>query len=365
MRVFILSNTLKIGGAEKQSIILAKALQERYETSLIVYYGSEFDQKLKTLAADYGVNVVWLFGSHIKRLIFIYKLFREKKNSTVVFSYLATTNFINAIIGKLAGVKYRIGGIRSSELSKSKFHLQKFLHNHLLTCSVFNNNSGKNNLCSKGFREKRAIVIHNGIDIKMIRKKRMQIKLVINIISVGRFVEKKDYFTSVGAIALLLKLIEDRKNVVEIKYIIVGYGPLEKTIREYISKMNMNKFIDLIINPPEISEYLAQADIYLSTSLCEGMSNSIMEAMEYSLPIVATNVGDNNFLVREGYNGFLVPVKAIKDISERLFGLIYDTSLRVEMGINSYNLIKETYSIEAFKQNYLNFTDKLADESET
>lgn len=50
---------------------------------------------------------------------------------------------------------------------------------------------------------------------------------------------------------------------------------------------------------------LDKADIYLSTSLFEGTSNSIMEAMNADLPIVATNVGDNGLLVKNEINGFL------------------------------------------------------------
>ena len=134
----------------------------------------------------------------------------------------------------------------------------------------------------------------------------------------------------------------------------------------HISDLNLNKYIDIIITPPpEFSDYLTKADIYLSTSLFEGLSNSIMEAMEFSLPIVATNVGDNNQLIREGFNGFLAPVKSIKDISARLFELIQDNTKRAEMGANSYNLLKENYSIEVFKQNYIELLHKLENEAKT
>ena len=141
-RVIVLTNTLANGGAEKQSILLASAIQHNLPTQLIVYYGKEYDLRLKLLTEDHNINVCWLYGSHFKKILFLYKLFKSEKN-TVIFSYLATTNIINALLGKVTGIKYCIGGIRNAKLSMSKFYIQRILHNYFLTYSIFNNYQGK------------------------------------------------------------------------------------------------------------------------------------------------------------------------------------------------------------------------------
>jgi glycosyltransferase involved in cell wall biosynthesis len=360
-RIIILTNTLKNGGSEKQSILLAGALREKYKTTLIVYYGKEYDEKLKTLSSENNVYPIFLEGSHLGKILFLYRLFKGN-NNTVIFSYLATTNFLNAIIGSFAGIKFRIGGIRSTKLSYPKFFLQRILHNRLLTLSVFNNYAGQKSLCEKGFAVEKSIVIHNAIDIKLPAHNKKKDSRVFNILSIGRFIDQKDYFTSIDAVTLLANSISGIKPDAEIKYTIVGYGDLEGKIRSYILSKNLEKIIQIIINPPEISEYLAMADIYLSTSLNEGLSNSIMEAMEYSLPIVATNAGDNNYLVKDGYNGFLTPVKEAGVISARLLRLIKNDTERAEMGVNSYNLLRDSFSCLTFKQNYIELISGLGNE---
>lgn len=73
---------------------------------------------------------------------------------------------------------------------------------------------------------------------------------------------------------------------------------METQVRKWIRQYVIDDITTIYINPNNIAELLDQADIYISTSLFEGTSNSIMEAMNADLPIVATNVGDNGQLVQ-------------------------------------------------------------------
>ena len=144
-----------------------------------------------------------------------------------------------------------------------------------------------------------------------------------------------------------------RNPDLSIRYIIVGYGPEEPRIRSLINSLGLNEKVDLIINPPNVRDYLKGSGIYLSTSLFEGLSNSLMEAMVESLPIVATDVGDNSFLVRDGHNGYLLPVKDVKQIAIKLETLVKSAELRHTFGVNSYALIKEGFNEEKLLSGYL------------
>src|SRR5664280_952701 len=94
--------------------------------------------------------------------------------------------------------------------------------------------------------------------------------------------------------------IRDRNNrALKFKYLIVGYGPLEKEIRHLAEELNLQKEVEILINPPNIPDILKTCNIYLSASLYEGLSNSIMEAMVAGLPVIATNVGDNCYLIKD------------------------------------------------------------------
>jgi len=352
-RVLILTNTLKTGGAEKQSIYLFNTLKEKFNTKVIVYYGNQVDQRMLDLLPDNSdKRIVFLRGSHFRKLIQIFKLFRQS-DDTVCISYLATTNTINAIIGKITGVKIRIGGIRNSRFNWLKIIIQRHLHNYWLTCSIFNNHYGYEELISQGFKKEKGLVVFNCIDVPKKIKKEQNLNQ-INLLTVGRFVEQKDYITSLQSILELIK------NGIDIKYTIVGQGHLEADLKEYVVKYDLVKHVEFIINPPNVNDYYKQADIYLSTSLFEGLSNSIMEAMSFGLPVVATDVGDNKYLIIDSESGFLVPLKDVERISSKLKILIANSYLRKEMGEKGYNHIKENFSEKKFANEYINLIEKLS-----
>ena len=79
--------------------------------------------------------------------------------------------------------------------------------------------------------------------------------------------------------------------------------------------------------------------------------------MSFCLPIVATNVGDNMYLVNNNENGFIVEPKNIKQISNALLSLINDKELLLSFGLNSYKKVKNDYSVNTFTDRYLNFIE--------
>lgn len=354
-RALILTNTLKTGGAEKQSIYLFNALKSNYDSRLIVYYGNQLDKRITTLIENDDNSIIYLKGTHLSKLITLYRLFK-KDSSTICISYLATTNTINAIVGKFAKVKVRIGGIRSSEFGWMKKLIQRHLHNNWLSCSVFNNYLGFHSLISQGFNKSKSCVILNCIDIPTPRNYINRAN-EIQILSVGRFVEAKDYISSFMSIHELTKIYPG------LKYTIIGQGYLEEELKTYVTVNGLEKFVEFVVNPPGVDAYYRNADIYLSTSIFEGLSNSIMEAMSFGLPVVATDVGDNSYLVKDKETGFLVPVRDSDSIAQKLLLLIKDSDLRKSMGAKGYEHIKSNFSIEKFTQEYISLIERLANEA--
>jgi len=282
--------------------------------------------------------------------------FLKEKRVDVIFCYLASNNLYGAIAGKLSGVPYVIGGIRNSVLPPHKFVIQRFLHNKYLHATIFNNYSGKERLVSRGFKQEKSYVILNGIELDNPVLERTQ-KPTINLITISRFVPQKDHLTAIRAFHYLVtELVEE---TLDVRYCIVGYGELEREIRNHIEELHLSERVSVIINPENKWDYLKDSDIYLSTSLFEGISNSILEAMSYALPIVATNVGDNSFLVEDGVTGYLCEVGHYEQIVKKLRALILNPKLRQEMGVRSYWELKENFSQDAFKRSYADFINQL------
>ncbi len=356
--IFILTNTLLKGGAEKQSLLLASTLSTHYKVTVVVYYGQQCDEALLQLTKEYQLNVLYLKGSHVGKCFQLFKLFRSHKNAAV-FSYLATTNVLNAIIGSIAGVKLKIGGVRSDRIVPAKLRVQKFLHNTLLNATVFNNYAGQASLIQQGFAEKKCFVIHNCIALKAVRSVNNCTQSTFTIVSVGRFVPEKDITTGILAVKRLIEKLQQTNSEVDVKFLLIGYGPLELEIRGVIQKENLEDVVSVIINPSDMTFYLQSATVYLSTSLHEGLSNAILEAMECSLPVVATEVGDNKYLVKNNENGFLAPTKNIELLADHLQHLAMHPELCKQMGHRSYELLQQQFSVERFKEINLQLLQQL------
>lgn len=346
--IAILIPSLLKGGAEKQSVFLANELSENNKVYLVILNDTWVDPSIYNVIDLRRVKVIFIKKGILNNIIQVYKLFKNEKINTV-FSYLASANFINGFVGRLAKVQNRVGGIRNAQLSKKKLPFEKFFHNRLLSISISNSHSAVFELTQRGFDKNKFKVIHNAFNLTEKPIVRIENKNV-NIVSLARFVSQKDYFTAIKSIELLLDLLSDYDF--NVKYFIVGYGVLEQEIRNEIKRLHLDKFVEISINPKNVSDYYKLADIFLTTSLYEGMSNSVMEAMSFSLPIVTTKAGDAKFLVKNNINGYICPFKDSKVISEKLFEVVTNFNLRIHMGRNSYTLLKNNFSLQKFNKSY-------------
>jgi glycosyltransferase involved in cell wall biosynthesis len=176
----------------------------------------------------------------------------------------------------------------------------------------------------------------------------------VKILSVGRFAAQKDYLTALNAIVLLKKKAFDKT----IEYIIVGDGELDQQIQTWIKDLQVSD-VTIVRNPDKIEDYYIESDIYFLSSIFEGTPNSIMEALNYSLPVVSTDVGDAKYLVKDGLNGFLVPVRDSGMLASKLYELVSDPDKRNEFGKNGHSLLIKEFSEERFRDEYINFTKKI------
>jgi len=343
--ILILIDSLDSGGAQKQALMLAKCLDKSHNVVFAVYYGERIDPAFTNKLAELNNPPVLLNGNHLKRIITLFSTIKKTKTD-ILFTYLLLPNLIGSVVGRLAGVKTIVGGIRNSELDKKKLPIERFIHNHINHFTVYNNFRGRDNLVLRDFNKNKTRVIPNVFEVdnpEIIRSN----KSPVNILSVGRFTPQKDYFTA-------LKALQQLKNGgADFHYTIIGWGEQENLIRSWINELGISANVSLVIRPDNINEYYRQADIFLMTSVFEGLSNAVMEAMGFSLPLVVTDVGDNNQLVIENENGFLVNMGNSILIAEKLALLVSDYNLRIQMGKKSYSRISEKFSRQIFETRYL------------
>ncbi len=161
------------------------------------------------------------------------------------------------------------------------------------------------------------------------------------IVSVGRFTDQKNFPMLIHAFAKF------HQNYREYELYIYGKGPMEEEVKNLVrvngleSSVHFPGFVDNIID--EIKD----AEIYVSTSNFEGISNSMIEAMAMGLAVVCTDcpVGGARMMIENGVNGILIPVGDTKLLSNVLIETVKDNGRINKLGNNAIK-IREEYSID-------------------
>lgn len=126
-----------------------------------------------------------------------------------------------------------------------------------------------------------------------------------------------------------IKLASAIKNdFSNVKFILVGDGILSEKIYALINKLDLKEQIILTGWRNDIASILSCLDVFVLTSLWEGLPIAVLEAMAAGLPVVATNSGGISEIVLEGKTGYLVKPHNIQALSERLKELLMKPDLR-------------------------------------
>lgn len=346
--ISILVPTIDSGGAEKQAVLLAIQLSRLYDIHLIILFGEHDEYKINSdMLTASPVHIHKLSGNLIVKLRHIKDILKTTR-ACVLFNFLSLPDIMGSYAGHKLGIKV-YNGIRTTKLESKKECFERYAHNHWATGTIYNCYSGAKYFGDKGFNVDKNIVIPNGFP-NIAQPLKRQSKQLKTILTVGRFDAAKDYETIIKSVSIL------QRN--DWSLCIVGYGALEEQIRGWVKIYGIENRTDIHIKPDNVSELERNADIYISTSLFEGTSNSIMEAMNWSLPIVATDVGDNNHLIIDGENGYLHPIGDVNGIMASLDRLLDSADLRNEMGVRSNQRLRENYSMEIFEKRYLELIEK-------
>lgn len=140
---------------------------------------------------------------------------------------------------------------------------------------------------------------------------------------------------------------------------IAGNGPDLGELRRRVEEASLGEAVHFLGERTDIESLMAQSDIYLNTSVYEGMPIALLEAMAMALPIVATDVAGNRELVLDGQGGFLCTLDSPAAIAEALARLIRDEDRFRQMSVNSLIQSKK-YSLQGTARQHLEFYEALS-----
>lgn len=302
-----------IGGPATYSKTLADGLAKAgFSVKVLTFYSF-----FKNNSKNSKVFTVWRgWPKGLRHIIYFFRILKLAKKTDVIFSQNATSVGLPALLAarllkKKLVVKVVIDSLievaRPMDDAQFRHRLQKFVAQRadlvIVPCQYL-----KSVVVGWGIKENKVKVIYNGVKIpqNLVSKEKAKETIGIQgnlILSIGRLVPGKGF-------AMLIKILPElHKTNPHLRLAIVGDGPEMENFEKMIANLRLKNRVFLVgkKKPDELLGYFAAADMFILNSFSEGFSHVILEAMAAGLPVISTATGGTPEIVKNGYNGFLLP----------------------------------------------------------
>lgn len=171
--------------------------------------------------------------------------------------------------------------------------------------------------------------------------------------SVGRLSPEKGYSYLIEAVSILIK------KGLSIKLIILGEGPERPRLQKLIFESGLEEIVMLPGYRENIREYLSLFDVFVLSSLTEGLPITLLEAMYAGKAIIATSVGGMPELLDGGSAGLIVESQDAKALSGAIARLHDDPNLTVSLRKRANTIVEQSYSSSRMAREYLDIYEKV------
>lgn len=342
-------------GAETMAYNLLRRLREYNGLSLYVILLNEGRLAKELRASGLKVCVVeessvsfWQIFRRIKTIVhdFHPDIIHSHRNKENLLAFLASRfslkiNLISTLHGLPEFVDKPPNIIQLLKINLNKFILSRFFH----TVAVSHNIKGA--LINRfSFSDRFVEVIHNGIEFSDSMEKDTTGKTFV-IGSSGRLFPVKDYPLMVE-IARILTL----KYPAAVRFELAGDGPEMDSIIALLKDYGLSDNFSLVGHQDDMARFYNGLDIYLNTSVHEGIPMTILEAMSHGLPIVAPAVGGIVEIITNGENGFLVASRDPAAFAKKCIALIENEDERLMLSQAALATARESFSAELMAAKY-------------
>ncbi len=163
---------------------------------------------------------------------------------------------------------------------------------------------------------------------------------------VARLAQVKDHETLLKACKILFESDQS------LKLLVVGDGQLRGSLEQLAQSLGISKQVIFTGMREDIPDLMRAMDIFVLSSVSEGISLTLLEAMACCLPVVATEVGGNPEVLVDGVTGFLVPSQQPELLASKVHTLIIDPELRKQMGEAGRQRVLDCFSLSTTAEKY-------------
>lgn len=338
--------TLGSGGAERVLSTLSKPLAENFdEVQYMMWDGGEvfyeIDKRVKT------VSLPELSGrvGRTKQLQ-AFRKYVKKERPDLILSFLTPYNML-ALIATL-GVRQKIVVAERTDPKrlisggKPMLWLRDLLYRRatgILTQTEYAKSCYGGKLASK------TKVIYNPVMMSEEQVgKALRTEKDNTMVSVGRLEPVKDQVTMIDAFGVFHESHPDYRLV------IYGEGPAREELENKVKSLGLQDCVELPGRSNQVWDKMVSADCFLLTSLAEGMSNAMIEALCLGLPVISTKVAGSTDFIKDGVNGYLVDMKDSETLAKRMCQIANNAELKYKMSAEAVKAYEELRANKITKQ---------------
>ena len=339
--------TEKFGGGEKWMVSAGSQLAAKgHDVIMIGIKDSKFlDHAMKAAIPSLGISrlqqATGLYLMTIAR-----RLFTQKTD--ILICNLNTDVRTTGVIAKMIGTPVILArhGLLSYDKKRWRY---KASATHILDGIITNSTTIKNIYDGHEWFDKQFVkVIYNGITIPQhVRQhdfsKQFPGKKIVY--SAGRLSEQKGFTYLIEAASILKKTNND------LLFVVSGEGKLESELKKQALDAGLEESFIFSGFASDIYPYLKGCDLFVLSSLFEGMPNVVMEAMAMQKPVVATDVNGVRELMVDGETGIIVPSKEPLALATAIARIINNPEILAKFGKAGYERVDKEFTMSAMAEN--------------
>ena len=220
-------------------------------------------------------------------------------------------------------------------------------------------------LTSDGIPADRTIVVYEGVDLERVSAApplnlHKEFWLPHNAPVVGNvaaLVPHKGQRYLIDAAALVVQRVPD------VRFLVVGEGELRQALQRQIKNLHLEKHVILAGFRPDVLSLHKSFDLFVMSSVTEGLGTSALDAMACGCSVVATRAGGLSEVVVDGDTGLLVPIRDAKALADGIDHLLQDQALSGQCGRAALARVRQVFSAERMVDETLCVYDQLVDTS--
>lgn len=214
-------------------------------------------------------------------------------------------------------------------------------------------------------KKEHLITIYDAIDVKKFSAKinknllhtEFQLAPETKIIgNIAGLTNQKDIFTFMDSAK---KIKEKNNNKIPLKFFIIGDGALKNELITYSKLKGLENDVIFTGFRNDVPDLLPEFNVFLITSLTEGLPLTIYEAMACKIPIVATAAGGIPEVILNEETGFVCALKDSDMLSERVLQILNDKEITEKIKNNAFELVRKKHDLSVMKKNYYKFYSSL------